>query len=215
MFQIAAHEEIISIEELYRICRISRKLMDPYHVARVIARPFVGTAGNFTRTRNRRDFSIDMPYPSVLEHLQDGGVNTVGVGKIGDIFLEKGLTESFHDKGNVACLERTRELIRREKGSRELVFVNLVDTDMIYGHRRDVKGYYQAVLEIDSALPGMKDAMSEGDVLIITADHGCDPTYRGTDHTREYVPLLVYRKGKSGKNLGIRRGLSEIGRAHV
>ena len=210
VFQIAAHEEIIPVEELYRICRISRKLVDPYHVARVIARPFTGTAGNFTRTRNRRDFSIDMPYGSVLEHLQESGVHTVGVGKIGDIFLEKGLTESFHDKGNTACLERTRERMCRKKTERELVFVNLVDTDMIYGHRRDVEGYYRAVQEIDTALPGMMDALSKGDVLIITADHGCDPTYKGSDHTREYVPLLVYRKGSSGKDLGIRKGFSDV-----
>ena len=210
VFQIAAHEEVIPLDELYRICTISRKLVDPYNVARVIARPFLGGQGEYTRTKNRHDYSIAMPYPSVLEHLMSRGVRTVGVGKIGDIFLEQGLSDSHHDKGNTACLNRTMDLLKKESNEKELVFVNLVDTDMIYGHRRDVGGYCDAVSEIDSALPEMTDRMARGDLLIITADHGCDPTFRGTDHTREYVPLLAYLKGSPGGSAGIRKGLADV-----
>jgi len=210
VFQIAAHEEVIPLEELYRICEISRKLVDPLRIARVIARPFVGTPGNYTRTKNRRDFSIAMPYPSLLEHLQENGVAVIGVGKIGDIFLEQGIDESYHDKGNPACLSRTLSLLKERNSRDEFIFVNLVDTDMIYGHRRDVRGYYESVAETDTALPEIMEALETGDMLIITADHGCDPAFRGTDHTREYVPLLALRKDFEGRNLGIREAFSDV-----
>lgn len=215
VFQIAAHEEIIPTDELYRYCEIARRLCDSYQVGRVIARPFVGKTGEFTRTAGRRDFSIELTGPSILDHLSSHGANTVAVGKIGDIFNEKGISASYHDKGNTLCLNRTVELLGEKKSpaarpADELIFVNLVDTDMIYGHRRDPKGYCDAVAEIDSRLSEMMELLDPGDILLVTADHGCDPTFRGTDHTREHVPLLVYRKGMQGARLGIREGFSDV-----
>jgi len=214
VFQIAAHEEVVPLEELYRICEAARELCDEYSVARVIARPFTGGPGNFTRTKNRRDFSLPLPEATILDHLQQRGVRTVGVGKIGDIFNESGISESYHDKGNEACLERTLSLVRerRDRDDKTFIFVNLVDTDMIYGHRRDPQGYHDAVAGIDSVLPDIIAGMQEEDLLIISADHGCDPTFSGTDHTREYVPVLLYQKGRSGSSLGIREGLFDCAR---
>lgn len=213
VFQIAAHEEVVPPEELYRYCEAARRLCDPYQVGRVIARPFVGNPGSFTRTSGRRDFSIDLPAPSLLDHLRDGGVRTIGVGKIGDIFNERGIDVSHHDKGNRACLDRTESLLgdhSQVDTSDEFIFVNLVDTDMIYGHRRDIEGYYRAVAEIDDRLPTLMGLMERDDLLIVTADHGCDPAFRGTDHTREHVPLLAYRKGREGRPLGIRSGFADV-----
>ncbi len=211
VFQIAAHEEIVPLEELYSICAIARELCDTYSLARVIARPFIGKPGDFSRTKNRRDFSLALPGETILEHLNKAGVNTVGVGKIGDIFNEKGLSESYHDKGNPACLERTKELLARKPAAGgEFLFVNLVDTDMIYGHRRDPQGYHDAVAAVDKKIPELIDLLGEDELLIITADHGCDPTFRGTDHTREYVPMLLYRKGAVPGSLGIRRGFYDL-----
>lgn len=210
VFQIAAHEEVISVESLYDICVVARELCDSCHVGRVIARPFVGSPGNFTRTERRRDFSIPPPSNTILDHLQLHGVETVGIGKIGDIFCERGLSESHHDKGNSACLERSVEVMRRRGDSPRFVFLNLVDTDMMYGHRRDVQGYFDSVSGIDAATPEIFATLDWGDTAIITADHGCDPTFRGTDHTREYVPLLCYKKGKRAGSLGIRSQFSDI-----
>jgi len=210
VFQIAAHEEKVPIEELYRWCAIARRLVDPLQVGRVIARPFVGKPGSFTRTRNRRDFSIALPGPSVLDDLSKNGVHTVAVGKIGNIFNESGIAESHHDAGNQACLERTLEVLGRCRREREFVFVNLVDTDMIYGHRRDAVGYCRAVEEIDASLGKMLPLMGKEDLLVVTADHGCDPTFGGTDHTREHVPLLVFGKGGGGRNLGRRSTFADL-----
>ncbi|RKX77429.1 MAG: phosphopentomutase [Spirochaetes bacterium] len=196
VFQIAAHEGVIPVDELYRICEAARKLCDRYNVARVIARPFVGKPGGFKRTGARKDFSIALPEKCLMDHLSASGIKTIGVGKIGSLFNEQGLTESYHDSGNPACLERTISLMSSPSSEPEFLFVNLVDTDMLYGHRRDVGGYFQAVNEIDTALSEMIGLVKKGDLLVITADHGCDPAYRGTDHTREYVPLLVYRGGR-------------------
>ena len=213
VFQIAVHEEVIPPAELYRYCEIARRLCDPYQVGRVIARPFTGKPGSFVRTPGRRDFSIALPAPSLLDHLQRHGVRTVAVGKIGDIFNEQGIDVSHHDKGNAACLDRTQQLLEEGGAANrphELVFVNLVDTDMIYGHRRDIEGYYRAVDEIDSRLPALMRPMREGDLLVVTADHGCDPSFRGTDHTREHVPLLAYRKGTPGRTLGVRGGFADV-----
>lgn len=210
VFQIAAHEDIIPLEELYRMCEIAREICDDRQVGRVIARPFVGEPGSLKRTAGRRDFSMPLPGPSIMDHLKDAGIVTAGVGKIGDIFNEQGLVESYHDKGNPACLERTVALVSDQRKEDMLIFVNLVDTDMIYGHRRDVRGYYEAVAAVDDALPDLENKMSEGDLLIITADHGCDPTFRGTDHTREYVPLLALVKGEAGRPVGIREAFSDV-----
>lgn len=212
VFQIAAHEEIVPIEELYSICETARRLCDPYMVGRVIARPFIGEPGSFTRTSRRHDYSIALPEDSVLDHLRANGVKTTAVGKIGDIFNGQGIDKSWPDKGNPACLERTLKLLSEPEGKDEYIFVNLVDTDMVYGHRRDVKGYHDAVKAIDGRLPEIIDQMADGDLLAITADHGCDPSFRGTDHTREYVPVLYYIKGKGGKNvnLGIRESFADL-----
>ena len=210
VFQIAAHEEIIPVDELYRICEITRKLCDPYMVGRVIARPFEGKPGAFSRTIRRHDYSIALPEESVLDHLQKQGVKTVAVGKIGDIFNMQGIDETHPDKGNPACLDRTISLLKEKAAEKELIFVNLVDTDMIYGHRRDVQGYHDSVKGVDDRLPEISTLLEEGDLLVISADHGCDPTFRGTDHTREYVPLLYMKKGEKGSNLGIRRSFTDL-----
>lgn len=210
VFQIAAHEEIIPVEELYSMCRTARDLCDQYQVGRVIARPFVGRPGNFLRTKGRKDFSIAYDGVSIFDFLKEKGVNTVGVGKIGDIFVERNINDSYHDKGNPACMARTEELLRKKIKTKEFLFVNYVDTDMNYGHRRDVKGYHDAVQAVDEHLGRVQEIIEEDDLLIITADHGCDPTFRGTDHTREYVPLLSYQKGMSGNSLGIREQFSDI-----
>ena len=214
VFQIAAHEEVIPLEELYRFCNIARELCNPYAVGRVIARPFVGKPGAFTRTKGRRDFSFPLPEVGLMEHLQKEGVVTQGVGKIGDIFAEEGITHSHHDKGNAACLSRVETLLSRPTQEREFIFVNLVDTDMIYGHRRDIAGYCAEVEKISRRVPLLQTKLEEGDLLIITADHGCDPSFRGTDHTREYVPLLVYRRGitprEDSESLGIRKAFSDV-----
>ena len=217
VLQIAAHEDIIPVEELYKMCMKSRAICDSFMVGRVIARPFTGNAEEgFARTDRRRDFSIPLPGKSFLDILAENGVKTVAVGKIGDIFNEQGISESYHDKGNPDCIKRTISILNANSTEDRLIFVNLVDTDMKYGHRRDVKGYFNAVAEIDSSLEVILSLLVPGDMLIITADHGCDPSFRGTDHTREYVPVLVYVKGItdhmdfSGKNGGIRESFADI-----
>ncbi|RPI78022.1 MAG: phosphopentomutase [Desulfobacteraceae bacterium] len=212
VFQIAAHEDIIPPDLLYAMCAIARKLCDAYQVARIIARPFAGKPGYFVRTERRKDFSIALPGPSLLDHLQTQGIKTVGVGKIGNIFNESGLTENYSDKGNAACLDRIDRLLPADSDQPDFIFANLVDTDMLYGHRRDAAGYLQAVSAIDDQLGKWLPGLSEKDLLIITADHGCDPTYRGTDHTREYAPLLSFSPGKPGQNLGIRKSFADIAR---
>lgn len=211
VLQIAAHEEIVPIEDLYKICETARALCDSYQVGRVIARPFIGTPGQFKRTTSRKDFSMAPPQKTLLDHLKMTGVQTIGIGKIGDIFKEQGLDLSFHDAGNEACLERILGCMgKKNKKFDQFLFINLVDTDMLYGHRRDIKGYHDAVQRIDDTLPCIMDRMSGEDLLIITADHGCDPGFKGTDHTREYVPLLVYQKEKKTENLGIRASFCDV-----
>ncbi|MCQ2454040.1 MAG: phosphopentomutase [Clostridia bacterium] len=195
VFQIAAHEDIVPIDELYDICRKARALLCGKHaVGRVIARPFAGTcAADFYRTPRRHDFSLEPIAPTVLDALSSAGFDTLAVGKIEDIFCMKGITSSVHSAGNPACLETLSENMQQDFNG--LCFVNLVDTDSVYGHRRDVEGYAKALMEFDAYLGGMLPKLREDDLLIITADHGCDPTYKGTDHTRERVPLLVWHKG--------------------
>ncbi len=210
VFQIAAHEDIIPIEELYNICEITRKLCDPYKVGRVIARPFTGTPGNFVRTSNRRDYSILPPQHTILTTLQKTGVETIAIGKIGDIFCERGIDKSFHDSGNKSCLNRVLTELEQKGSKNQFFFVNLVDTDMHFGHRRDIQGYHDAVQKIDEKLPEIMNLMTEDDVLLISADHGCDPSFKGTDHTREYVPLLVYKKKQIFKDLGIRQSFCDV-----
>ncbi len=213
VFQIAAHEESVPLVQLYSYCEIARELCNPLMVGRIIARPFIGSPGKYTRTSGRKDFSIPLPEVALPEHLQKRGVITTAVGKIGDIFNEVGITNSHHDKGNPACLDRTLSILKSPQDGKEFIFVNLVDTDMMYGHRRDIPGYSKSVEDTSVRLPDLIDALGDGDLLIITADHGCDPSFKGTDHTREHVPLLVYSKGKEtggDRSLGIREGFSDL-----
>ncbi|MBR1709089.1 MAG: phosphopentomutase [Clostridia bacterium] len=210
VFQIAANERIVPVEELYRDCEIARKLLKgPLEVGRVIARPFEGErAGEFKRTSRRRDFSA-MPPVTMCDLIANSGKTVYAIGKIEDIFAHKGITVSNHAAGNPACLEAA--LAAQAEDYEGLLFVNLVDTDMIYGHRRDVEGYARALEEVDRNLPTFMEAMGPEDLLILTADHGCDPTYKGTDHTREYIPILVWGKGiKENVNLGIRPTFADI-----
>lgn len=211
VFQIAAHEEVIPLEELYEMCRVAREILQGEHaVGRVIARPFVGTPGNFQRTANRHDYSIEPPSPTMLELIKDRGLEVVGIGKIGDIYSGKGLTQSIPTKGNADGIDRTLAAWQSVKAG--LVFTNLVDYDMKYGHRNDVEGYAAALEEFDGRLPEIMGQLNEEDLLIITADHGCDPTMPGTDHTREYVPLLIYGdKVKAGTGVGIRKTFADVG----
>ena len=211
VFQMAAHDEIIPLQDLYSMCKTARILCNEFNIARIIARPFTGTPGNFTRTANRKDFSIALPSESVLDHLLKNNIETIGVGKIGNIFNEQGLKISYPVKGNKNCLEKTYELLLpNNTASSSFIFVNLVDTDMLFGHRRDTKGYYQELLHVDHWLEKIISRLSEDDLLIISADHGCDPTHKGTDHTREYVPLLVYHKKWAARNLQIRSSFADI-----
>ncbi len=211
VFQIAAHEELIPPEQLYEYCRIARKiLMGKHGVGRVIARPFVGSAGNFTRTSNRHDFSIEAPGVTMLDQLKAAGRDVIAVGKIKDIFVDRGITESVYTGGNADGIQKTLEYM--DKDFEGLCFVNLVDFDMLYGHRRDVDGYAKALAYFDAKLPEIMGKMCSGDVLMITADHGCDPAYpTTTDHTREYVPFLMYGEKITPVNLGTRKTFADIG----
>lgn len=210
VFQIAAHEDVIPVNRLYEICEIARELCDKYNVGRVIARPFKGEPGNFVRTSQRKDYSMVPPEPTLLDHLSENNIETVAIGKIGDLFLEKGIDQSYHDAGNKACLDRTINCMKKNCIKDQFLFINLVDTDMLYGHRRDIQGYYDAVRYIDTRLNEIIDLMSDQDILMITADHGCDPGFKGTDHTREYVPLLVIRKSEKPVNVGIRNSFCDV-----
>jgi phosphopentomutase len=208
VFQIAAHEQVVPLDELYRISEIARRLCDELPVARVIARPFVGEPGHFTRTYNRRDFSMPPPAPTVLDAIAAAGLPVIGVGKIWDIFAGRGVTENLHSEGNSDGMRQTLEALDRTE--RGLVFTNLVDFDMLYGHRRDPGGYYRALQEFDAFLPRLVERIGDRDLLIITADHGNDPTFRGTDHTREDVPLLAVGRKAAGRDLGVRLGFYDI-----
>ena len=210
VFQVACHEETVPVETLYRWCREARRLLDRWRVARVIARPFVGKPGAYQRTYRRKDFALEPPGRTVLERLSGRGVPVVGLGKIGDIYDHRGLAEEIHTEGNADGLRRTGEVLDRlERG---LLFVNLVDFDMLYGHRNDAPGYGRALEELDAALPAILDRLGPGDLLAVTADHGCDPTTPSTDHSREYVPLLVHAPGRGGGPLGVRASFSDLGR---
>ncbi|HVP67286.1 MAG TPA: phosphopentomutase [Anaeromyxobacteraceae bacterium] len=209
VFQVAAHEETVSLETLYAWCRQARRILDPWNVARVIARPFSGRPGSYRRTYHRRDFSLPPPRRTVLERLQERAVDVVAVGKIADIFDRRGIGTEVHTEGNADGLARTAEALRRlERG---LLFVNLVDLDMLYGHRNDPTGFARALEELDRALPDLRALLGQGDVLALTADHGCDPTTASTDHSREYVPLLVLAPGAPGRPLGVRGSFADLG----
>jgi len=215
VFQIAAHEDIIPLEDLYEYCRIARSILSGQHaVGRVIARPFKGTPGKFERhNAARKDFSVAPPAETLLDLLKKKGFVTVGVGKIGDLFGHRGLTDEIHTHSNEDGVDRTLESMEKYRKKKGLIFVNLVDFDMLYGHRRNVAGYAEALEAFDRRIPQMLQAMSPEDLLMITADHGCDPSHNvHTDHTREYVPLLVYGKAiKKDIDLGIRSTFADCG----
>lgn len=211
VFQIAAHEEVIPLAELYRACEIARELtLKPeFAVGRVIARPYTGKPGAFIRTPNRRDYSVKPPQPTVMNHLAEAGYETIAIGKISDIFAGEGITESIHTTSNMDGVDATLALMKRD--FQGFAFTNLVDFDSKYGHRRDPKGYKEALEAFDRRVKELTAALKPDDLLMITADHGNDPTFHGTDHTREYVPLLVYHKAiRTGKNLGIRSTFADV-----
>lgn len=212
VFQIAAHEDIIPISKLYDMCKIARNMFTGENViGRVIARPFLGDKGDYTRTSNRRDFALDPFEKTMLEYIKEDNLSVMAVGKIEDIFNGKGITEAVHIKNNNEGIDKTIEYMKSEKNG--LIFTNLVDFDMLYGHRNDVKGYAKALMDFDKRLPEIMDIMKKDDVLIITADHGCDPTTVSTDHSREYIPLLVYGKSiNNSVNIGTRESFSDIGK---
>lgn len=213
VFQIACHEEVVPLETLYAWCRAAREILQGKHrVGRVIARPFRGSSGKYQRTGNRRDFAVDPPTPNLLTLLKESGRPVVAIGKIEDIFNGVGITESIHTKGNPDTTGETIKAIREGRGRNGLVFVNLVDFDMLYGHRNDTEGYAKALREFDAALPAIREAMSEDDLLVVTADHGNDPTTPSTDHSREYVPVLVWgRSLRTGVDLGTRGSFCDLG----
>ena len=209
VFQIAAHEGLVPPEKLYEYCRIARKILTGKHgVGRVIARPFIGKPGSFTRTANRHDFSIDPPASTLLDAISGVGKDVIAVGKITDIFNKKGVTESIFTHGNAEGMQVTLDLGDRDFDG--LCFVNLVDFDMLYGHRNDIEGYAKALTAFDTWLPSFLQKLGDEDMLFITADHGCDPGYPTTDHTREYIPLLVYGKHVAPVNLGVGSTYSSI-----
>ena len=211
VFQIAAHEEVIPLWEQYKNCGIAREMLrGPLEVGRVIARPFEGETGAFKRTANRHDYAVPPPKGMLLDRLEERGVSVYSVGKIFDVFLGRGIGDHVKSKTNAEGMQMTLEAM--SESATGLIFVNLVDFDMLYGHRNDVEGYAKALEEADSWLPGAMAALGDGDLMILTADHGCDPTTPGTDHSREYVPLLTYGPAaKAGVNLGTRASLSDIG----
>jgi phosphopentomutase len=211
VFQVAAHEQIIPIDELYRICEIARRMLAGRdQVARVIARPFISAPGGFQRTGNRKDFAISPPEQTLLDILKNARIPTIGIGKIPSIFNFIGFSEQLEAHNNAESLDQT--IYALESAVRGLIFANLVDFDMLWGHRRDVKGYAQGLEYLDQRLPSIQKLMREDDCLIITADHGCDPSFRGSDHTREYVPILVYSPVlRGGINLGTRKTLADMG----
>ncbi len=210
VFQIAAHEQVVPLEQLYEYCRIARKLLTGKHgVGRVIARPFVGTPGNFKRTSNRHDYSLEPPKATLLDAVKAAGLQSIAVGKIYDIFAGQGITEHVYNKSNADGMQHTLNYADRDFTG--LCFVNLVDFDMLYGHRRDIDGYAQALTQFDTWLPSLLNKLGDEDVVMLTADHGCDPAYTATtDHTREYVPLLVLGKQVKPVNLGTRASFADI-----
>ena len=212
VFQVAGHEDVISLEELYRCCEIARKMLQgDLGVGRVIARPFVGKEGSFERTRNRHDYALDPTGPIVMDDLVKNGFDSIGVGKIYDIFAGKSVEESYKMEDNIDGMNITLDLC--DKDFNGLCFVNLVDFDMIYGHRNDVDGYANAASEFDKQLGQMMDKLREDDIVIITADHGCDPSTESTDHSREYVPMIIFGdKIKSGVDLKTRKTFADIGK---
>lgn len=210
VFQIAAHEDVVPLDELYSMCEVAREIMmGENQLARIIARPFIGEPGHFERTPNRRDYSLNPFDKTVLDNAKEAGLDVQAVGKIVDIFNGQGITQDVHTKSNMDGVDWTIKYLNQ--ASRGIIFTNLVDFDAKFGHRRDVAGYRQAIEELDSRIPEILAALNDDDIIIFTADHGNDPTYKGTDHTREYVPILVYGKQiKAGAEIGTRKTFADI-----
>ena len=209
VFQLAAHEDVIPLEELYQACEIAREILDEFRVGRVIARPFVGGPGAYQRTYNRRDYSLEPPGRTILEDLRESGAEVVGVGKIWDIFAGVGISKAVKSKGNADGMRKTTELVAA--GGSGLIFTNLVDFDAMYGHRRNPEGYAAALEEFDRQLPALLSELVPGDLLMLTADHGCDPTVAGSDHTRELVPIIARLEGGEGHvDLGRRSTFADV-----
>jgi phosphopentomutase len=210
VLQIAAHEESFGLQRLYALCHIARELADSYNIGRVIARPFIGTPGNFRRTANRHDYSVPPPAPTLLDRLVAAGGSVHAIGKISDIFAGRGISSSTPAADNAATFTALGKAAA-DAPDRALVFANFNDFDTLYGHRRDVAGYAAALADFDAALPKFRGGLRQGDLAIITADHGCDPVWRGTDHTREHVPVLAFGPGIISRSLGRRDGFADIG----
>jgi len=212
VLQIAAHEEAFGLERLYEICKIAYGLVKPYKIGRIIARPFLGTTGNYYRTEHRRDFSVPPPALTLLDKLVAAGGTTIAIGKIADIFAHRGISKHVDAHGHDEIFAAVCDAVKSAP-DRSLVFSNFVDFDMKYGHRRDVAGYAHALEQFDAKLPDFEKLMRPGDVAIITADHGCDPTFKGTDHTREYIPILVFGPGIKPGSIGKRDTFADIGQS--
>jgi phosphopentomutase len=211
VYQIAAHEAHFGLERLYELCEIAYELVNPYNIGRIIARPFVGNSpADFERTGNRRDFSVLPPEPTLLDRAKDAGRQVLAVGKISDIFATQGVTKKIKATGNPAIFEATLKAIAEARDG-DLVFANLVDFDMHYGHRRDVPGYAAALEYFDGRIPELEEALEPGDLVILTADHGCDPTWQGTDHTREQVPVIMFGPDIKGRYAGQLSTFADIG----
>ncbi|USQ13421.1 phosphopentomutase [Legionella lytica] len=212
VFQIAAHEESFGLERLYEICEIARELVDEYQIGRVIARPFIGKPASFKRTGNRKDYATLPPAKTLLDHLKDAGQEVIAIGKIADIYAHQGITQTIKADGNMALFDATLEAMKTApQGS--LVFTNFVDFDSSYGHRRDVIGYAHALEEFDARLPELAALLQPDDLVVIAADHGCDPTRPGSDHTREHIPVLVYGPSLKGRSIGRRDSFADIGQS--
>ncbi|MCT7940869.1 MULTISPECIES: phosphopentomutase [Shewanella] len=213
VFQIACHEETFGLENLYRLCEIAREELEPYNIGRVIARPFIGTGpADFARTGNRHDYAVQPPAPTVLDKLKAAGGEVVSIGKIADIYANCGITQQYKATGLEQLFDATLEQVKRA-GDNTIVFTNFVDFDSHYGHRRDIAGYAKALEYFDSRLPELLAILSEDDFLLLTADHGCDPTWKGTEHTREHVPVLAYGAGLKAGSLGRRKSFADMGQS--
>jgi phosphopentomutase len=210
VLQIAAHEEHFGLERLYQVCEAAYELVKPYNIGRVIARPFTGANGDYKRTSNRHDYAVPPPSPTLLDHVKDAGGEVIALGKISDIFAARGVTKLVKGPDNMALFDRLLE-VADEAGDKSLSFVNFVDFDMLFGHRRDVSGYSNALHELDARLPEFLAKMKEGDIAVITADHGCDPTAAGSDHTREHIPMIFFGPGLAPRELPIASTFSDIG----
>jgi phosphopentomutase len=210
VFQIAAHEEHFGLDRLYAMCETAYELVKPYNIGRVIARPFVGANGDYKRTSNRHDYAVPPPSPTLLDHVKDEGGEVIALGKISDIFAAQGVSRLVKGPDNMALFDALLK-VADEAGDKSLTFVNFVDFDMLFGHRRDVAGYSNALHELDARLPEFMARMKEGDLAVITADHGCDPTAGGSDHTREHIPMIFFGPGIAPRELPVAPTFSSIG----